>query len=476
MAKYPKILSQRNLSCFPRVSNKIDASEDWFLDTEKRYQSMQRLYGGKTAIEAEIYIDYVSNMNGVDFQNANDFTITLTSSSVESGHRINKYVCSGSVNVMTEEQRQAYGIATVAGLTTFVSIAYSSNIPEATGRRVGWIDSIDANFDDTATVRTLSESGIQSTVLGLTGPGTATNGKTIWRADIVDKDENILCTYIWDFTEIIDQAGDVHRSANVSVPVQAIDMGLGLVEMPGNNVTSNLLSSCDKKSTYSITGHLQTMTPEETQKLTYDPNTVRNFFVSIIELTMPDGVTFDVNTMPNKVTGTMPAGMQDVDKTLKNSDRITGNQYMWLFNGKTDTITITYTASDNIERTVIIKNETTHNVETKQFTKEISGQVIGMEESKYVTEVQVQCETGWPFNAEYSITPGENCVGGKVMQIIGNGAIAVVHLYSNSDNVTIKATFNWTGTSDYQQQQPATKARSHIIQATNLQQLLRSLR
>ena len=233
----------------------------------------------------------------------------------------------------------------------------------------------------------------------------------------------------------------------------SIDMGQGLVALP--NLALNIQAIADNE--YAVLGNMDLCDVVTVEKLTYDPNTVRNFFVASFTLQLPEGVTFDVNSMQSSVTGTMPAGMSDVPKTLLNSDHIVGNTYTWLFNGKTSDIVIKYTASDNIERTLTIHNQSTLNSEVKQFNNiPLSGLVVGMEDGHYVTSVNVPCEKGWPFNGEYTITPGNNCISGKMVNIFGNGGIAEIHLYSDTDGVTIEATLTYTGTSNYQQQQPAT--------------------
>lgn len=233
--------------------------------------------------------------------------------------------------------------------------------------------------------------------------------------------------------------------------VKSIDMGLGAVSL----TNSKLKITKKSAGNYEVSGTMDLQDVATTQKLTYDPNTVRNFFVAAISLDLPAGVTFDVNTMSSSVTGTMPRGMDDVPKTLKNTDKIEGNTYTWLFNGKTSVITIKYTASDNVERTITITNKATLTTETQEFTKEVEGVVQGMEGSEYVTTVNVACETGWPFTGEYTITPGENCTRGVMDNIFGNGGMAQVKLYGTTDKVTMKATLKYTGTSDYQQTQPS---------------------
>lgn len=233
--------------------------------------------------------------------------------------------------------------------------------------------------------------------------------------------------------------------------VKSIDMGLGAVSL----TNSKLKITKKSAGNYEVSGTMDLQDVATTQKLTYDPNTVRNFFVAAISLDLPAGVTFNVNTMSSSVTGTMPRGMEDVPKTLKNTDKIEGNTYTWLFNGKTSVITIKYTASDSVERTITITNRATLTTETQEFTKEVEGVVQGMEGSEYVTTVNVACETGWPFTGEYTITPGENCTRGIMDNIFGNGGMAQVKLYGTTDRVTMKATLEYTGTSDYQQTQPS---------------------
>lgn len=233
--------------------------------------------------------------------------------------------------------------------------------------------------------------------------------------------------------------------------VKSIDMGLGAVSL----TNSKLKITKKSAGNYEVSGTMDLQDVATTQKLTYDPNTVRNFFVAAISLDLPAGVTFDVNTMSSSVTGTMPRGMEDVPKTLKNTDKIEGNTYTWLFNGKTSVITIKYTASDDVERTITITNKATLVTETQEFTKEVEGLVQNMEGSEYVTGINVACETGWPFTGEYTITPGENCTRGIMDNIFGNGGMAQVKLYGTTDKVTMKATLKYTGTSDYQQTQPS---------------------
>ena len=230
----------------------------------------------------------------------------------------------------------------------------------------------------------------------------------------------------------------------------SIDMGQGAV--PLANASLSLVETAS--GAYAVRGTIDLQDVATVQKLTYDPNTCRNFFIAAITLDMPDGVTFDVNTMPSLVTGTMPSGMPDVNKTLKNSDLIEDNTYTWLFNGKTNVITVKYTASDGLERTVTITNEATLTSQTQEFTGiVIQANVEGQEGDLYVGTVNVPCNLGWPFHGEWTITPGENCTEGIMTSIFGNGSQAQVKLKGPS-NATMRATLSYTGTSNYQGEQP----------------------
>lgn len=204
MGKIERLGTTRNVECFPRTLNRQDPDKAYFIDSQRNTSAFKRLFTTETAINAKVYPAYVGVMdNGVTFSNAPNFSMTLTEKSIVEGHQLFEYVCAGEVDAFTDEQAAAYGNAAVAGETKFCIIAYQTGLPGATQRKIGWISAANAAFESDAEIRTLDPTGIDSTVCGLSGPGTVANGRQFCRVDVLDKDENVLCTYIWDLSAFI---------------------------------------------------------------------------------------------------------------------------------------------------------------------------------------------------------------------------------------------------------------------------------
>lgn len=204
MGKIERLDTSRNVECFPRTLNRQNADKAYFIDSQRNTGAFKRLFTTPTAINAKIYPQYVVDEgDGVVFENSKTFSMTLNSKTISDGHQVFEYKCTGIVDTFTEEQVNAWGNAAVAGETTFCVIAYQTGLPGATQRKVGWIAAANAAFESDATIQALDPTGIDSTVLGLEGPGTVSNGRKFYRVDVLDKDDKVLCTYIWDLSALI---------------------------------------------------------------------------------------------------------------------------------------------------------------------------------------------------------------------------------------------------------------------------------
>lgn len=203
MGKIDRIDTTKNLECFPRTLNRQNPDMTYFIDSQRNTSPFKRLFAAPIANNAKVYPNFIGLLNDVAFENSDTWSETLTSKTIEDGRQVLSYKCSGAVNAFTDEQAAVWSDAAVAGETKFCVIAYATNMPGATQRKVGWLQSETADFDADAQIRTLDKTGIDCTVLGLTGPGTAANGRQFCRVDVMDKDETAICTYIWDLSDFI---------------------------------------------------------------------------------------------------------------------------------------------------------------------------------------------------------------------------------------------------------------------------------
>lgn len=222
MGKIERLDTSRNVECFPRTLNRQNPDKAYFIDSQRNTSAFKRLFSTAQAINAKVFPQYVGDMGeGVAFENSKQFSMTLASKTISEGHQVLEYACTGAVDTFTEEQVQAWGTTAVAGETTFCVIAYQTGLLGATQRKVGWIAAANAAFESDATIRDLDSTGINSTVLGLTGPGTVSNGRQFYRVDVLDESEKVLCTYIWDLSAFISSATTRNSKAKKIVIEQA---------------------------------------------------------------------------------------------------------------------------------------------------------------------------------------------------------------------------------------------------------------
>lgn len=198
MGKIERLDTTHNVECFPRTLNRQDPNKAYFIDSQRPTNSFARLFTTPTAINAKIYPAYVTTMNDVTFENAKTFSITLKEKTLVNAHQHFQYVCDGTAAIMTSAQATAYGDAAVAGETTFCVLAYQSGFVGATQIKAEWLASIDADFDDSASVAAISASGIEASVFAL-----GTTGAQYYRVDVLDANDAVLCTYVWDLSAFI---------------------------------------------------------------------------------------------------------------------------------------------------------------------------------------------------------------------------------------------------------------------------------
>lgn len=201
------ITTKKNIKSYPRTYNKLDADKKYFLDTNRPIGSFIRLYASTNVANMDA-IAASDNWDGVEFENPSDFAIaTIKPTTVnEEGYFEAEYKATGSVSTMTEEQRQVYGTATVAGETKFVVVKYSSNFVGAKGRQTFWTKVKGDISEKIGYAGVKGVNGAETTVLGIEGPGTVNNGAQYWNVVILDKkadDGNILAHYIFDFSSMI---------------------------------------------------------------------------------------------------------------------------------------------------------------------------------------------------------------------------------------------------------------------------------
>lgn len=203
MAKIGKINSTKNLQDFPKLFNNKDSDKSYSIDTERNVDAFERQFSNDVLLEPACYSDYDVDMFGVPFENTQDFNVVEISKTEDEGKTIIVYKTSGSTKTMTEEQVGAYGDAAVAGETQYVSIAYSSNFKNATQKQTGWVATADAEIVPDRPKRELSPNGIESTALGVSGPGTTNAGNPYYKSYILDANDNILVEHVFDLTDFI---------------------------------------------------------------------------------------------------------------------------------------------------------------------------------------------------------------------------------------------------------------------------------
>lgn len=202
------ITTKKNIKSYPRTHNKLDADKKYFLDTNRRVDSFTRLYASAnvTGMDAIATSD---NWDGVEFENPSDFAIaTIKPATVnEEGYFEAEYKATGSASIMTEEQREVYGTATVAGETKFVVVKYNSSFVGAKGRQTFWTKVKGDTSEKIGYAGVKDVNGTETTVLGIEGPGTVNNGAQYWNVVILDEKiesgANILAHYIFDFSSMI---------------------------------------------------------------------------------------------------------------------------------------------------------------------------------------------------------------------------------------------------------------------------------
>ena len=253
MGKIKRVDTAKNTSSFKRLFNKSDADSSYFLDSQRNISAFKRLFGTKKGIYPEVIVDYEGTMSGVSFINNDSITMEETKTYVD-GYILVTYVCSGEPDTMTEEQAASWSSEAVANETTFIVIAYKTNFTGAYDRKVGWISTIDGDFEDDATIRTLSSSGINSTILGLSGSGTVSNGRQYYRVDIRDENENILCTYVWDLSSFISTASITSLKSTLSTTSKvSLSQDADADETVDDSSTNNITNVSTLSATTSTT-------------------------------------------------------------------------------------------------------------------------------------------------------------------------------------------------------------------------------
>lgn len=204
------IVSKKNLTSYPRLYNRKGADKKYFLDTNRPIDSFTRLYASTNVVGMDA-VAASDNWDGVEFENPSDFAIAIVKPATvnEEGYFETEYKATGSASTMTEEQREVYGTATVAGETKFVVVKYNSNFVGAKGRQVFWTKTKGDISEKVGYAGIKDVNGAETTVLGIDGPGTVNNGAQYWNVVILDKkadDGNILAHYIFDFSSMITPA------------------------------------------------------------------------------------------------------------------------------------------------------------------------------------------------------------------------------------------------------------------------------
>lgn len=196
MSKIKRLNTLKNVDCFPRLFGKAGKKDaEYFIDSNRPLDGFERLFNESNVVKVpEASVDTGGNMSGVNFEN--DPSIKMTSTKKE-GYTL--YDISGTCATMTEEQQEAWSPEAVAGETEFVIIGYATNFVNAYKRKTGWVDNIE---DEISKVKELPEDGYITVILGINGPGVANVGKPYYKVEIIDEEENVLATYIFDVSKL----------------------------------------------------------------------------------------------------------------------------------------------------------------------------------------------------------------------------------------------------------------------------------
>lgn len=218
MGKIKTLTTSKNVECFPRVLNRQNPDDAYFIDSQRNTEPFKRLFTTPVAINAKVYPQYVSQISSVSFENANSFSMTQVMKSLADNHQVLEYECSGSVATMTTEQASAIGNGAIAG-DTYCVIAYQTNFPEAVKYKAGWLVTAASAFESDATITNINANDITSSVLVLSGAASMTHNKQYYRVDVLKNDDSILCTYIWNLSAFITtniSAAKLKKTANDS--------------------------------------------------------------------------------------------------------------------------------------------------------------------------------------------------------------------------------------------------------------------
>lgn len=196
MSKIKRLNTLKNVDCFPRLFNKAGKKDaEYFIDSNRPLDGFERLFNQSNVVKTpEASVETGGNMSGVNFEN--DPSIKMTSTKKE-GYTL--YDISGTCATMTEEQQKVWSPEAVARETEFVIVSYATNFVNAYKRKTGWVDNIE---DEISKVKELPEDGYITTILGINGPGVANVGKPYYKVEIIDEEENVLATYIFDVSKL----------------------------------------------------------------------------------------------------------------------------------------------------------------------------------------------------------------------------------------------------------------------------------
>lgn len=196
MSKIKRLNTLKNVDCFPRLFNKVGKKDaEYFIDSNHPMNGFERLFNESNVVNTpEASVDTGGNMSGANFEN--DASIKMTTTKKED---YTLYNISGTCVTMTEEQQKVWSSEAVAGETDFVIIGYATNFVNAYKRKTGWVDNIK---DEVSTIKDLPEDGYQTTILGINGPGVANEGKSYYKVEIIDKESNVLATYVFDVSKL----------------------------------------------------------------------------------------------------------------------------------------------------------------------------------------------------------------------------------------------------------------------------------
>ena len=196
MSKIKKLNTLKNVNCFPRLFSKAGKKNaEYFIDSNRPLKGFERLFNESNVVKTpEASVETGGNMSGANFEN--DPSIKMTSTK-EEGYTL--YDISGTCATMTKEQQEAWSPEAVAGETDFIIIGYATNFVNAYKRKTGWVENIE---DEISTVKDLPEDGYITVILGINGPGVANGGKPYYKVEIIDIEDNVLETYVFDVSKL----------------------------------------------------------------------------------------------------------------------------------------------------------------------------------------------------------------------------------------------------------------------------------